>query len=450
MKNYAALILSVTVLIGAGLGFSSCKDDEPPIPPKLSFAASEMTVSEGVGTIEVELVLDKPYSRDLNVEYNLGGTASDQDAVGTANADYEVVGTHGLVVIKSGATSGTITLEIYPDAMYEEDETIEISIIDINTSDVQLTADDEIVITITNDDAQAVAQFSSASLTVSEADGADGLVNLVVQLDNPAPTDLTISYTVGGNALDSLTGVQEEIPQQYFDYRIIGDSRELQIPAGETSAAIQIRLYSDFYYEGDETIELTLTGSTAASIGTANTMTVTIEQEDGKVIALLWDPSYADVDMDLFLWWGEDIANTNSLLALAITAATEPQEEIVFIPKVLSDAITDLAFGLSYVYYEGTANPMNFEAHFVDLVNGEFEPAENRDTFAAAYTLDNINPWDASKVDPQVVQTFRIVNGEYVELTEITVPASGSRMKSYRLPQGLERTAPAGAKRLPL
>ena len=75
MKNYAALILSVAVLVGAALGLSSCKDDEPPVPPKLSFAESAMTVNEDAGVIEVELVLDKPYSRDLNVEYNLGGTA---------------------------------------------------------------------------------------------------------------------------------------------------------------------------------------------------------------------------------------------------------------------------------------------------------------------------------------------------------------------------------------
>ena len=130
MKNYAALILSVAVLVGAALGLSSCKDDEPPVPPKLSFAESAMTVNEDIGVIDVELVLDKPYSRDLNVEYTLGGTASDQDAVGTANADYEVVGTHGVVVIESGATSGTIKIEIYSDAAFEDDETIEISIID--------------------------------------------------------------------------------------------------------------------------------------------------------------------------------------------------------------------------------------------------------------------------------------------------------------------------------
>lgn len=448
MKNYAALILSVAVLVGAGLGFSSCKDDEPPVPPKLSFAESAMTVNEDVGVIDVELVLDKPYSRDLNVEYTLGGTASDQDAVGTANADYEVVGTHGVVVIESGATSGTIKIEIYSDAAFEDDETIEISIIDVNTSDVQLTADDEIVITITNDDAQAVAVFGAASLTVNEA---DGLVDLVVELNNPASSDLIINYTVEGSALDSLTGVQDEIPPQFFDYKFVTESfGELEISAGQTSGSITIKLFSDFYFEGDETIVLTLTGSSAASIGTDNKMTVTIEQEDGKAIGLLWDPSYADVDMDLFLWWGEDIATTDNLLALAIAEATEPQEEIVFIPKAVSDGITDLAFGLSYVYYQGTADPMNFEAHFVDFANGEFEAAGDRDVFTAAYTLQNINPWFESKVDPQVVQTFRIVNGEYIEITEITVPASGSRMKAYELPRELQRANPPSTRRLPL
>ena len=59
MKNYDAYILSITTIIAVGFGFSSCKDDEPAAKPKLSFSQSTMTVNEGDGTIDVELVLDK-------------------------------------------------------------------------------------------------------------------------------------------------------------------------------------------------------------------------------------------------------------------------------------------------------------------------------------------------------------------------------------------------------
>ena len=82
---------------------------------------------------------------------------------------------------------------------------------------------------------------------------------------------------------------------------------------------------------------------------------------------------------------------------------------------------------------------MNFEAHFVDFVGGALEAEADRDVYAASYTLDNINAWDETEIDPAVVQTFRVVNGAYVDITDITVPASGSRVKTYKLPQGLER-----------
>ena len=87
MKNFPAFILSITLVISLGFGFSSCKEDEPPAKPKLSFANTEITVNEDDGVLEVELVLDKAHSKDLRIEYELGGTASDQDVVGTANAD---------------------------------------------------------------------------------------------------------------------------------------------------------------------------------------------------------------------------------------------------------------------------------------------------------------------------------------------------------------------------
>ena len=442
MKNYTAFILSIATVVAVGIGFSSCKEDEPPAKPKLSFAQSTKTVSEDDGTIEVEVVLDKAHSQEVRIEYNLGGTASDQEAVGTADADYEVAGEHGVVVIASGQTTGIIELEIYDDSDFEEDETIEISIMDVNTTDIELTTSDEIVITITNEDEQLQASFPAATLTVNEADGVDEsgntqLLAVTVQLDQAAPQDITLEYTLAGTAIDTVSGSADETPRQYWDYFINGVSGQLIVPSGATSANIEIQLYTDFIFEDDETIEITLTGTNAAP--TNNKMTITVEQQNGKVIALLWNEDYNDVDMDMFLWLGEDLDNLDGILATALTPSTTPQQELIIIPSIFTEGITEAAFGLSYVYYEGTADPMNFEAHFVDFTDGALEVEADRDVFAATYTLANINKWDQSEVDPVVVQTFRIVNGAYVDLTEITVPASGSRMRTFELPKGHKR-----------
>ena len=443
MKNIASLSLSLALLAATGFGISSCKDDEPPAKPKLSFAQSEMTVAENVGTIEVEVVLDKAHSKDLTIEYELGGTASDQDVVGTANADYEVMSDHGVVEIEAGETTGVIELNIYSDAAFEADETIEVSFLDTNTDEIEMTADDDMVITITNDDAQLVATITTADMTVNEADGANGYLNVTVQLDNAPTSDVIIEYTLEGTAFDSTYAANYEpnpIPAQYYDYYINGTSGELVIPAGSTSAMIEIQLYSDFILEGDETIIIALNETNGVQVGTDGEMTITVEQQDGKIVALVWDNAHTDVDMDMFLWFGATIDNLDRLAAFSITEGTTVRQEALIIPTAVSEQLPETAFGLSLIYYSGTADPMNFEVHFADYANGVPEAEADREVYSASYTLANINAWDTQGApDPIVVQTFRIVNGEFVDITEITVPASGSRVRSQRLPDGLEK-----------
>lgn len=281
--------------------------------------------------------------------------------------------------------------------------------------------------------------FVDTEAEVNEDQSTSGLFEISIQLDKAAPADLTIEYNLGGTAFDSISAFNDGIPSSYYDYYVNGVSGKLQVPAGQSAANIEIQLYSDFRFEDDETIEITLSESAGAQIGTNNKHTITLQQQDGKVVALVWGDDYTDVDMDMFLWTGDETTVLQGVIATAINEGVSPKQEIIFIPSVFTADITEAAFGLSYVYYTGSANPMNFEAQFADFANGELEAEADRDVYAASYTLDNINAWDETEIDPAIVQTFRIVNGAYVDITEITVPASGSRIKTHKLPQGLER-----------
>ena len=441
MKNYAALVLTIAILVGLGFGFSSCKEDEPPVPPKLSFAESSMSVSEGAGTIAVELVLDKPYSKNLNIEYDLGGTAKDQSAVGTAEADYEVDGTHGLVVIQSGETSGFIEIDIYNDIAFEEDETIEISISDINTSDVELTADDEVLITITNDDQALQLSFVNQTVTVNEADQA---LEVQLTLDKPAPQDITVQYELSGSATDSVKASIEELNPDYYinregvSYANGKTTAQLVIPAGQSTGVIDIRLYSDLLVEDGnpdtdpfdpETIVITVTPSSGISMAD-NTMEIQLEQEDGFLIALFWPDPVEDpagdlhADMDLLIRVGD---NTTTWLGVLTGSIMEGFEgpEIIFIPN----AIDYPAYGLSYTYYEGTLDPLNFEVVYIDLVDGALEAAANTLSYEATYTAANINAW-TNVSSTKVVQTFEKNESGFTTPTEIVVPDQGSRVGS--------------------
>jgi hypothetical protein len=436
MKNIPALIVAIALIMSLGFGLSSCKDDEPPAKPKLSFADTEIATDEDGGVLEVELVLDKPHSKDLRIEYELGGTASDQDVVGSANADYEVVGDHGVVEIPAGETTGVIELDIYADAGFEQDETIEISILDTNTDEIELTADDETVITVMNDDDQLTASFGATTMTVNESDGTAGLLQIAVQLDNPASQNVTVAYTLAGTAVDSLTAHEDE--QLLADYYVNAEPDDvgtLVIPAGQSTANIELRLFTDFEFEEDETIEITLAATTDVQVGTNNKITITVEQQNGKLIALIWDdPAYTDVDMDLVLWAGQSVDQLG-VLSLSANAGTTPKLEVVFIPS----EVTDGTFGLSHNYYSGSADPLTFEVHFADYADGVVEAEGTREIYSATYTAANKFPWFDNEEWPQVVQTFKIVEGTYTDISQITVPASGSRLKTNRVPKGIKR-----------
>jgi hypothetical protein len=188
-----------------------------------------------------------------------------------------------------------------------------------------------------------------------------------------------------------------------------------------------IKAYSDFRLEDDETLVITLQGAgTQVDIGTVNSITITLNQEDGRAVVLFWDED-TTIDMDLFLWIGDLGTPVNELLILTVSAFAgfEPPE-LVFIPSV----VTDASFGTSYIYYEGDVDPMDFEVQFIDFAAGVFEVLADRDVYNATYTLANINAWDEDGApDPLVVQTFDVDGGVFSTPSAITVPASGSRMR---------------------
>jgi len=171
MRKLGALLLSSTILSAFVLFVSSCDDDEPPVKPKLSFGLSTLTAKESDGNLIIEVILDKPATEDITIDYALGGTAVDDVTAGTtADPDYEVVGDYLEVEIEEGETTGTIELDLYTDALLEEDETIEISIEDVDSDQIEITRDDEINITLLQEDGIVIALTWPAPAADKSAD----------------------------------------------------------------------------------------------------------------------------------------------------------------------------------------------------------------------------------------------------------------------------------------
>lgn len=314
MRSKALSIVSLSTIILMVLS-SSCKDDdkdpEPVVKPKLSFAELTRTVKESDGVIEVELKLDKAHDQDIVIEYALSGTATEWQVAAENNpADYEITSDYLEATITAGETSGLIEMRLISDPLVEDDEEIEISIEGVNSEDIEITRDDEIIITT--------------------------------------------------------------------------------------------------------------------------------QQEDGLLVILEWPNTSGDLtaDMDLLLRVG---SNTTTWTEIWTGSASEAYQgpEIIFVPYALEHQ----AYGLSYVYYDGTYDPLNFTVTFVDVVNGTLESEDQTQVFEGSYTLENINAWTSETVESTVVvQTFLKSGQTFTSPEAINVPPSGSRVGSGELLFTIEKT----------
>ena len=301
MRKLSALFVSASILLGFGLFFTACDDDEPPVKPNLSFAISTLTANESDENLEIQVVLDNPAPEDITIDYSLGGTAVEYVNSSNSNPpDYELIAdNYGEVEIKKGETTGIIELDLYSDGTLEvTDETIEISIDDVDSEQIEITRDDEI--------------------------------------------------------------------------------------------------------------------------------TITLKQEDGLIIILEWPAPSASgqADMDIILRFGQNTTTWDGILGGAAEGSVEVPE-ILFVPKV----VTYPAYGVSYVYYDGTLDPLQFTATFIDFANGAAEAVGTREPFTATYTAANKNKW-TDVATTKVVQTFLKTGGAFSSPTAISVPVSGSRIGS--------------------
>lgn len=257
---------------------------------------------------------------------------------------------------------------------------------------------------------KAKLSFAESTITVNEA---DDVIEIEIVLDKPVKEDITVEYSLKGTAEDVVSGGE--------DYEIISDYLEVDIDEGETTGIIEIQLYSDLSFEDSETIEIELENvdSDAVELTSNDDIEIVVEQEDGLGIVLQW-PSQT-VDMDLILRAGSNTTTWAGVLAVSYYGF--PEE--IFLPNVAEFA----AYGLSYTYYDGNVDPLNFTVTFVEVINGVPEAVANRLAFNGVYTLANKNTW-TDIASTKVVQTFVKSGGVFTNFSPLTIPGSGSRTES--------------------
>ena len=127
-----------------------------------------------------------------------------------------------------------------------------------------------VTVTVADDDeAPPVASFASASSSTGEG---SGIVNVRINLNRAAPSNLTLRYGVGGTA----TGGEDFT---------VDNSGSATVPSGSASATVTVAISDDSVTEGIETLELTLQSGTGYEVGAVSVHMIAIDDDDTPSIA---------------------------------------------------------------------------------------------------------------------------------------------------------------------
>ena len=222
-------------------------------PPSVTIAVSPASVSEdGATNLTYTVTRSASLSVATTVNITTGGTA-------TAGTDY--TGGVATVVIPSGATTATITIDPTVDGTVEANETVILTV--AAGTGYTVGAPASATGTILNDDVPSVT-ISVSPAAVAE----DGATNLVYTftLNQPSLSAISVGYTVTGTATFGVDYAAAPSP--------------LVIPAGSTTGTLLVDPAADATIEANETVIITLAAGAGYTVGVPNSATGTILNDD--------------------------------------------------------------------------------------------------------------------------------------------------------------------------
>jgi hypothetical protein len=253
------VILTLANANGADLGLVSSatlviEDDDGP-PPMVDFGVDEYRVSEAAATASITVTLSEATADTVTVNY----ATSD----GTATAGQDYVAVSDTLTFGPGETERTFIVEITADEESEEDETVVLTLSDASGATIGPISPATLV--IEDDDVPPpTVDFSEDAYSASEsAEMAVITVTLNRVLDHPVIVNCSTSdgtATGGEDYVDAIDTLIFEV--------------------GEMEETFPVYITSDEEAEGDETVILTLSGVSGASIGPNNPATLTIIEDD--------------------------------------------------------------------------------------------------------------------------------------------------------------------------
>lgn len=225
----------------------------------VAFNANE-NAAEGLATITVKL--SAPTTELVTIAYKVTG--------GTAQEGLDFIPVSGVLRFEPGQTTQSFTVQIFDDALSEDDETIVLTLsAPINAN---LSGPSEAILTIVDDDEPPVIRFSNASYVVLESAGE---AEIAVLLSTAAGNQVSVQVNISEVAA---TNTENE-------------TQVLSFAPGETQKLVILPINDNESADGDRQIALSIHSPSNATLGTPNTALLTIREDDPEGNAPLWGGS---------------------------------------------------------------------------------------------------------------------------------------------------------------
>jgi len=221
--------------------------------PSVSFQYTSYVLTEGQGSASIAVKLSASSPQTITVDYASG--------VGTATAGSDYTAVNSTLTFQPGETTQTFQIVVVDDGNDEVDETVPLTL--SNPLRASLGAAPMATLTIADDDGPA-ASFSPGSYSVSE--GAAN-VTLTVTLSYASVQAVTVHYATSNGTATAGS-----------DYT--ATSGTLTFAVGEVTKTFAVQVSNDTLDELDETVTVTLSAPTNASLGTPNPTAITILDND--------------------------------------------------------------------------------------------------------------------------------------------------------------------------
>ncbi len=229
--------------------------------PEVRFSSATYEISEdGAPTAAVTVELTGSVVGAVTVNYAVTD--------GTAKNGLDYTASSGTLTFPSGSTAPqTIYVPILEDSEQEPSETVNLTLSGLTGTGVNLGAQNTATLTILDDDAPPVINFSSATYNVIEN---AGQATINVTISNGSETPVTVQYaTANGTAVAG------------SDYVAIPPTTLTFNPGGPLTKSFNVTILNNATGEVDETVLLSLSNPSAnAFLGTQSSSTLTIIDDD--------------------------------------------------------------------------------------------------------------------------------------------------------------------------